>query len=217
LEVLSVNVGKPTLIKVDNKELHTGIVKSPVSSVLHLSSTQLEGDGQADLEFHGGADKALCVYCAEHYAYWEQNLGQPLPYGAFGENITVSGLLESEVCIGDIYSLGEAIVQVSGPRQPCFKLAKKHQAADLPIQFQDTGFTGYYFRVVQEGILPVRPQLLLKSKHPAGVTVKFVNRIKYQDKMNPEGIRRILAVPELMASWRGSFVKGLSEIEGSGR
>jgi MOSC domain-containing protein YiiM len=193
-------------------ELFTGIMKSPVSSVLHLSSTQLEGDGQADLEFHGGADKALCVYCMEHYPYWEQTLGRPLEYGAFGENITVSGLPESEVCIGDIYSLGEAIVQISGPRQPCFKLAKKHHVPDLALQIQDTGFTGYYLRVLQEGILPVHPELQLISKHPARVSVEFANEIKYRDKLSMEGIRRILEVEELSASWRGSFERRLSAL-----
>ncbi|MBJ8032143.1 MOSC domain-containing protein, partial [Bacillus cereus group sp. N21] len=84
------------------------------------------GDGQADLVHHGGVDKAVCVYSGEHYSYWEETLNQDLEYGAFGENITVSGMREEDVCIGDTFELGEAIVQVTQPRQPCFKLAKKY-------------------------------------------------------------------------------------------
>lgn len=213
MEVVSVNVGMPALLN-DHKELLTGIVKLPVSSVLHLSFTQLEGDGQADLVFHGGADKALCVYCAEHYEYWQKTLGRTLPYGAFGENITVSGLLENEVCIGDIYTLGEAVVQVTQPRQPCYKLAKRYDVFDLPVQLQETGFTGYYFRVIEEGLIPINPQLQLKTKHPAGITVEFTNTLKYRDKQNAEGIQQILAVEELSASWRHTFIKRLTELEG---
>jgi MOSC domain-containing protein YiiM len=110
--------------------------------------------------------------------------------------------------------LGEAVVQVSQPRQPCFKLAKRHEVTDLPVQVQETGFTGYYFRVLQEGLIPVNPELRLLSKHPAGVTVEFANRMKYHDKHNAEGIKRILAVKELSASWRSSFLKRLAELEG---
>jgi MOSC domain-containing protein YiiM len=211
VEIIALNVGKPHRLIVDGKELITGINKFPVSSPLHLSTVQLEGDGQADLKNHGGVDKALCVYCAEHYPYWEKQLDRKLAYGAFGENITVSGLLESEVGIGDMFALGEAVVQVTQPRQPCFKLAKKHGVIDLPLQVQDTGFTGYYFRVLKEGMLPVEPQLKLITKHAAGVTIEFANRIYYHDKHNEEGIKRILAVSELSANWRESFLRRLAE------
>jgi MOSC domain-containing protein YiiM len=214
VEVVSINVGKPSIIKVSNKELHTGIVKSPVSSDLHLSYTQLEGDGQADLVFHGGLDKVLCVYCLEHYPYWERTLGHPLEFGAFGENLTVSGLLEADICIGDIFSLGEAIVQVSQPRQPCYKLAQRHEFMDLAVQVQNTGFTGYYLRVIKEGLLPLHAQIQLMAKHPAAVHIEYANQIKYHDKHNVDGIKRILVVEELSASWRGAFLKRLAELEG---
>lgn len=213
MEILSVNVGMPQTVEFDGKELVTGIYKSPVSSPLHVSKTQLDGDGQADLVNHGGEDKALCVYCVEHYAYWKSALEKEMTYGAFGENLTVRGLLEEEVGIGDTYEIGDAVVQVSQPRQPCFKLAKRYDVVDLPVRVQDSGFTGYYFRVLQEGTIPVSPKVKLLAKDPAGVTVAYANRIKYHDKDNVEGIRRILAVEALSGSWRQSFQKRLAELE----
>ncbi|SEC63502.1 MOSC domain-containing protein [Paenibacillus sp. GP183] len=214
MEVVSVNVGKPASLKVQNKEeLFTGIVKSPVNSDLHLSFIQLEGDGQADLLNHGGVDKALCVYCHEHYAYWEHLLGKRLDPGAFGENITMSGLLESEVCIGDTFSLGNAIVQVAQPRQPCYKLADRHAVPDFVMKVQTIGYSGYYFRVLQEGKLPPNPQIQLVSKQSMGVTIEFVNQILYHDKRNVEGIQRIVAVPELSEKLRLTLNKRLQELE----
>ncbi|MFD0696037.1 MOSC domain-containing protein [Paenibacillus sp. GCM10027628] len=213
MEIVSVNVGLPQTIIYQGRELVTGIYKSPISSPLHVSKVQLDGDGQADLVYHGGADKALCVYCEEHYAYWERKLDRKLSWGAFGENLTVRGLLEHDVCIGDIYQIGEAIVQVSQPRQPCHKLAKRHDVVDLAVQVQDTGLTGYYFRVLREGMIPVEPNITLVTKHDAGVTVAFANEIKYQDKANLNGVERILAVEALSASWRESFDKRLAELQ----
>jgi MOSC domain-containing protein YiiM len=215
VEIISVNIGKPNLIVYQGKELVTGIYKSPASSPLYVTATNLEGDGQADLEFHGGADKALCVYCEEHYVHWEQVMDRKLDYGAFGENLTVRGLLETEVCIGDTFQLGEAIVQVTQPRQPCHKLAKKHDITDLPLQVQLTGYSGYYFRVLQEGKLPENPSIQLIAKHPNGVTVAYGNEIQFKDKTNTEGVKRILAVQALSASWREHFEKRLQVLEGS--
>ncbi|MCD1259941.1 MOSC domain-containing protein [Paenibacillus athensensis] len=212
VEVAAINTGMPHAMLYQSKELVTGIVKTPVSSSLYLSKTQLEGDGQADRVHHGGEDKALCVYCQEHYGYWEQLLERKLGHGAFGENVTVRGLLETEVCIGDIFRLGEAVVQVSQPRQPCFKLAARYGVADLVQRVQDSGFTGYYFRVLEEGVLPARPELRLLERDAGGVTVAFANRIKYTDKGDREGIERIVGVAALSASWRESFVKRLEEL-----
>jgi MOSC domain-containing protein YiiM len=214
VKVIAVNVGKPQTMVYHGKELVTGIYKSPVNSAVYLTRTNLDGDGQADLEFHGGEDKALCVYCEEHYSYWENHLGKQLESAAFGENVCVRGMLESEVCIGDTYELGEAMVQISQPRQPCHKLAKKHDTVDLPLKVQQTGYTGYYFRVLKEGWIPEKPSIRLISKHPAGVTVAFANQTVYQDKPNAESLKRILTVDELSASWRQSLTKILQKLEG---
>ncbi|TXK75119.1 MOSC domain-containing protein [Paenibacillus sp. N3.4] len=213
MEIVSVNVGLPKTIVHHGKELVTGIYKSPVSSSLYMSKIQLDGDGQADLTVHGGVDKALCVYPREHYAFWENMLGRELELGTFGENLTVTGLLEEDVCIGDTFAIGEVIVQVSQPRQPCHKIAKRLDLQDAAVQVQDMGYTGFYFRVLQEGIIPLQPTLKLIAKHEAGITIAFANRIKYHDKMNVEGLRQIANLDVLSASWRASFGKRIAELQ----
>lgn len=205
--IVSLNVGTPSPLAYPDREVLTGIMKRPVSGRVFLSKLNFEGDAQADLIHHGGEEKAVCVYPYEHYAYWERELNRPLKYGAFGENLTTEGLLEQKVCIGDVYQIGEAIVQVSQPRQPCFKLSLKYGLPELPVKFQDTGYTGYYFRVLQEGYVGKGDALILLRRHPCGVTISFANQIMHHDKHNLEGINRILAVESLSGSWRATFQK----------
>ncbi|MDR6881725.1 MOSC domain-containing protein YiiM [Bacillus sp. 3255] len=213
MEIISVNVGMPRTIDYQGKELVTGIYKSPVSSSLFVSKTQLEGDGQADLTVHGGVDKALCVYPEEHYAYWEELLGRKLSPGSFGENLTVRGLLEGDVCIGDTYAIDEVIVQVSQPRQPCFKAGKRLEWVQAPAKMQETGFTGFYFRVLKEGYISKDSKLKLVAKDEAGLTLAFANTIKYHDKANKQAIRLLIEADALSASWRQSFSNRLAEME----
>jgi MOSC domain-containing protein YiiM len=127
--------------------------------------------------------------------------------------LTVKGLVEEDVCIGDVFQLGEAVVQVSQPRQPCFKLAKKYNVEDLPLRVQNTGYTGFYLRVLKEGWVTRESRLQLLSRHPLGVTVSFANHIKYHDKYNQKGIERILGVQELSESWRTTLLKRLKNVE----
>ncbi|BFT69682.1 MOSC domain-containing protein [Paenibacillus sp. P36] len=213
MEIVSVNVGQPQIVEYQGKELVTGIYKSPVSSSLYVSKTQLDGDGQADLTVHGGVDKALCVYPEEHYAYWEEVLGHKLEAGAFGENLTVRGFLETDVCIGDIYAIDEVIVQVSQPRQPCFKVGKRLEWAKTPLHMQETGYTGFYFRVLQEGFLSVNSEVKLVAKDADGVTLAYANQIKYHDKMSKDGAQRLVQTEALSESWKKSFTKRLMELE----
>ncbi|USG66459.1 MOSC domain-containing protein [Brevibacillus ruminantium] len=208
-KLVSLNIGKPVNFTYQGKDVHTGIFKTPTAETLFLSRENLEGDGQADLVYHGGPDKAVCVYPHEHYAYWEERLNRKLMPAAFGENVTTAGLLEDEVCIGDVYQLGEAIVQVTQPRQPCHKLAKKHDVPQLALWVQETGYTGYYFRVLQEGHVSPDSTLSLIERHPAGITVKEANRVMHHDKQDREATKRILAVAELSGSWRKTFEKRL--------
>lgn len=207
--IQSINVGKPAQVSFGGKEISTGIHKTGVREPLYLSRLNLDGDRQADLVHHGGVDKAVCVYPYEHYAYWETELNRSLTFGAFGENLTTEGMLEKDVCIGDIYRLGEAVVQVSQPRQPCFKLGVKYGVPELPLKVQQTGYTGYYFRVLTEGIVSPADSLLLKERHPAEVTISFANSIMYHEKGNIDGIQRILDVEALSDSWRQTLTKRL--------
>ncbi|GAB6430302.1 MOSC domain-containing protein [Bacillus luti] len=206
-EVLSLNIGLPKEVMYGGKLIQTGINKVETKEPIYLSFLKFKGDGQADLVHHGGVDKAVCVYSGDHYGYWEKELNQDLVYGAFGENITVSGLREEDVCIGDTFKLGEAIVQVTQPRQPCFKLAKKYNVPKLPLYFQETGYTGFYFRVLKEGWVSHVDTLKWLDSDPKGVTVAFANHIMHKEKRNVEGLNRILEVEALSTSWRKTFEK----------
>ncbi|AEA16009.1 MULTISPECIES: MOSC domain-containing protein [Bacillus] len=209
-QLLSLNIGLPKEVIYGGKVIHTGINKKQVKEPVYLSFVKFNGDGQADLVHHGGVDKAVCVYTGDHYPYWEKELNQDLVYGAFGENITVSGMREEDVCIGDTFELGEAIVQVTQPRQPCFKLAKKYNIPKLPLYFQETGYTGFYFRVLKEGWVSSVDTLKSLQSDPKGVSIAFANRIMHKEKQNIEGVKRILEVNALSSSWRKSFEKRIS-------
>ncbi|MFB4345212.1 MOSC domain-containing protein [Bacillus sp. BR_7] len=209
-QLLSINIGLPKEVTYGGKVIHTGINKKQLKEPVYLSFVKFNGDGQADLVHHGGVDKAVCVYTSDHYPYWEKELNQDLVYGAFGENITVSGMREEDVCIGDTFKLGQAIVQVTQPRQPCFKLAKKYNIPKLPLYFQETGYTGFYFRVLKEGWVSSVDTLKRLQSDPKGVSVAFANRIMHKEKQNIEGVKRILEVNALSSSWRKSFEKRIS-------
>ncbi|OAS24393.1 MOSC domain-containing protein [Paenibacillus oryzisoli] len=213
MQITSINVGLPQIITYQGKELTTGIYKTPVSSSLFVSKIQMDGDGQADLTVHGGVDKAICVYPEEHYAYWESLRGHKLEAATFGENLTIRGLQEHEVHIGDTFAIDEVIVQVSQPRQPCHKLAKRMDWPEATLYVQETGYTGYYFRVLKEGFIAPDSKMKLVARDEAGVTVAFANHIKYHDKVNREAIKRVLTVDALSDSWKQSFRKRLAELE----
>ncbi|MCO4851653.1 MOSC domain-containing protein [Bacillus vallismortis] len=205
--VLSLNLGKPQTLEYDGKKIETGIMKQPADSAVMLYRENFEGDGQADLKNHGGPDKAVCVYPAKHYPFWEEFLSRPLPSAAFGENLTVTGLTEENVCIGDVFQLDEAVVQVSQPRQPCVKLAKKFGVKEMVLKLQQTGYTGFYFRVLEEGRVAPGAKLELLSRGEKDISIQFANRIKYHDTKNLAAIERILSEDTLSESWRASFLK----------
>ncbi|WP_127588501.1 MOSC domain-containing protein [Paenibacillus koleovorans] len=216
MKIVSLNVGKPKPLTADEGSVLSGIWKTSVGTgPIRLTETGFHGDGQADLVYHGGPDKAICVYCYEHYPYWEQVMDKPLPHGAFGENLTVQGLTEREIRIGDIFECGPVRVQVSQPRQPCYKLGKRHDRTELPLLVLQTGYTGFYFRVLAAGMFDPTQPLQLVHPDPGGMTLEFANRIFYHDKSNMTGIRRILAVEALSEAWRTSLEKRLDSTHSS--
>ncbi len=181
----------------------SGFFKSPNAGPVFLGKENLDGDGQADLENHGGPDKAVCVYAADHYDVWRHELGMlALSFGAFGENFTIAGLVESDVCIGDVWCLGEAVVQVTQPRQPCWKLARRWRIKNLPGRVVETGRTGWYLRVLEEGT--VAPGLsITRIEQPFPLwTIARANEVMHHDKSNREAAAELAAVPPLSRSWR---------------
>ncbi|WP_201007513.1 MOSC domain-containing protein [Paenibacillus glycanilyticus] len=206
-QIISINIGKPTPMQYNKKNITTSIFKKPVYNVLGLNFDGFVGDFQSELKYHGGKDKAVCVYSYEHYPYWEQELERSLYYGAFGENLTIFGFTEPEVCIGDIFQLGSAIVQISQPRQPCFKLAARYHSPLLPIKFQQSGLTGYYLRVLQPGEVSYKDELILLHAQPQRITVALANQIMHHYKHSPGAVEELLNVNELSASWRTTLQK----------
>ena len=202
----SLNIKLPCKETFYEKTVTTGICKQPVDEEIFLGKLGFEGDGVADHKHHGGHDKAVCVYSLDHYPYWEQVLGMKMPVAAFGENFSVSNLKEDEVCIGDIFQVGTAIVQISQPRQPCNTLAARYGRSDFVKMVADSGRTGFYFKVLREGNVKRTDALLLMEKDPENVTVAFANRVYHHDRMNREGIEKVLAVTALSYSWTESFL-----------
>ena len=152
MKLLSVQVGRPRTVRWRGKAVSTGIYKEPVAGRIMLRRNNLDGDRQADLTVHGGWDKAVYVYPSEHYPIWQAELpGMRLPYGIFGENFTTEGLDESSVHIGDQFRIGGALVEVTQPRMPCYKLGIRFGRPDMPKRFHTSGRCGFYLAVLQEG------------------------------------------------------------------
>ena len=215
MRIESIQVGKPKILAPD---WTSAIFKKQVDGPISLSKYNLDGDKQADLTVHGGLDKAINVYPIEHYQYWQarapfslrKRLQLPSPCnGSFGENFTVSGMLESEICIGDTFEIGEVILQVSQPRQPCWKLARKFNQVKLPFWVQKTSKTGWYFRVIQEGIVEAFNEIKLLERVNPAWSIEAANRLMYSTSRDKNQIRAILNCPELSTSWRKTFKKYL--------
>ena len=186
-----------------DKEWRTGFYKQPQEGARWLGYQGFRGDEVADTRFHGGVDKAVCVYPAEHYPYWngiDEMAGAGA--GGFGENLTTEGLLEDEICIGDVYQLGEAVVQVSQPRQPCWKLGRRWRIKDLAVQVERTGRTGFYFRVLIHGHVKPGDRFELVSRPQPSWTISRCNALMHHDRGDVEAAKALASCPELSGSWK---------------
>lgn len=208
--LISVNVSLPKPVEHGGEIVWTGIFKEPVPGRVGLRRLNLDGDGQADLAVHGGPDKAVYAYPAEHYDHWRAELRRDLPFGQFGENFTVTGMLEELTSIGDIYRVGTAVVQVTQPRMPCFKLGIRMGDRRFLKPFLASGRTGFYLRVLEEGEVGAGDAIELVRADPAGLTVAEVLRT-YGDTEDLEGATRAASVASLPAGWREWFQARLSK------
>jgi len=211
MKIVSVNVGLPREVQWRGQSVRTSIWKSPVEGKVHVRTLNLDGDQQSDLSVHGGAEKAVYVYPSEHYSDWRLELpGVELPRGAFGENFTAQGLLESVVQIGDRLRIGSAEFVVTQPRMPCFKLGIRFGRADMVKHFLRSGRSGFYLSVAREGEVAAG-DAITHDAGASGVTVSDVVSLYSTDAQNQQLLRRAIEVPALPEAWREYFRERLWE------
>ena len=185
-----------------DKPWTTGFFKTPIEGPVFTGKTNLAGDGQADLVNHGGVDKAVLAYSAEHYAKWREELRMPeMPYGAFGENLTIGGLSEETVCIGDIFRIGTVTFEVSQPRQPCWKLARRWRMHELVRLVVHNGRSGWYLRVLEEGWIEAQmPVVVMERPNPAWPVAR-ANKILHHSTTDLPLTLALADVPGLSDAW----------------
>ncbi len=212
MKLVSVNVSLPREVAHKGKTVSTGIFKQPVEGRVMLRALNLDGDGQADLIGHGGPNRAVYAYSIENYAYWERELGRSdFAMGQFGENFTVEGMLDGEVHVGDVFRVGGALVQISQPRVPCYKLGIKMGADGFERTFLASGRVGFYFRVVEEGEVGAGDAIEPVEADPEGMTVERISNLLYFDTGNLGDTRKALRIEALSPGWKGSFEDRLAK------
>jgi len=203
MQVVSVNVGLPREVEWKNMTVMTGIFKQPVERAVAVRRLNLDGDRQADLRVHGGAEKAVYAYPAEHYAFWREQLPDlALSPGYFGENLTTQGLAESTLFIGDRLRAGTALLMVTQPRMPCYKLGMRFGRDDIIKRFLESRRSGFYFSVIEEGEVEASSEMHFVSRDPGQVSVTDVVNLYLDPLGDPELLQRALRTEALPASWR---------------
>src|SRR5438309_3641686 len=204
--LLSVNVGLPRDVEWRGRIVRTGIWKDPVQGRRRVKRLNVEGDGQADLGGHGGEQRAVFVYQVESYRYWEERLGRhDFTHGQFGENFTIEGLPDDEVCIGDRYRIGTALFEVTQPRVTCYRVGIRTNEPQLAALLTSSGRPGFYLRVLEEGEVGAGDPILLIARGPEGMTVAEVNALLYSSHHPRDQLERALRIPALSPGWRWSF------------
>ena len=204
--LLSVNVGLPRDVEWRGRIVRTAIWKDPVQGRRRVRRLNVEGDQQADLGGHGGEQRAVFVYQFESYRYWEERLGRgDFVYGQFGENFTIEGLADDEVCIGDRYRIGNARFEVTQPRVTCYRVGIRTNEPQMPALLTSSGRPGFYLRVLEEGEVGAGDAILLVTRGPERMTVAEVNALLYSSDHPRDKLERALRIPALSPGWRWSF------------
>jgi len=215
MRVISLNVGEPRMVPYLAGEVSTGIFKEHVAGPLMLRRLNFEGDRQADLEVHGGKNKAVYAYPSEHYPFWRRGLpDMDLPWGIFGENLTTEGLTEENAHIGDRFRVGEAVVAVSQPRLPCFKLGIRFGRPDIIKRFFASGRSGMYFSVVEEGMVGNGDEIEVVSRASEKISVADVNRVYASPQEDVPLLRRIVSANILPSGYQSDLSGALATLGG---
>lgn len=206
-KIVYVSKGLPKNMTYNGQEYLSGIWKEQTDE-LHVATQQIAEDDVANPAYHGGPDRVVCLYPFEHYAHWEKEFDQPLEKAAFGENVTAENMREDKVCIGDVYQFGDAILQVSQGRYPCATINKRNHNNQLLKQIIAAGYTGYFFRVLQEGTIKSDSPIIQLSAHPAQVTVASIHHLYFHEKSpDPKVLARMLELEELATPWRKKLIE----------
>lgn len=213
MQIISVNVGQPRKVEWKGQIVETGIFKEAVEGRIAIRRLNIDGDRQADLTVHGGLEKAIYAYPAEHYHFWREQFPElELPWGMFGENLTITELLEDTVHIGDQFQVGSARLMVTQPRLPCYKLGIKFGRDDMLKRFLWSGMTGFYFAVLEEGEVTAGDAISLFHRDEHQIRVADLVRLYRQDKYNVDLMRRVVAVDALPEEWRDYFQQRIEKL-----
>lgn len=201
--IFSVQVGQPQkLVTAKGREWESAIIKTAVDGPVPVGTENVSGDKQANRRYHGGPDKVVCCYASEHYSYWRALFDLDMPYGAFGENLTLAGLTEDKVCIGDSLAVGSVILQVSQPRLPCVNVSRRWNQPKLPKRMEETGYTGFYCRVLQTGELVAGEEVTVITRPYPDWTILRANQIMFATTPDPAEVTALRAIPLLSGEWR---------------
>ena len=198
-KVLSVNVGRARDFEYNHRPARSAIWKSPVAGRVRVRGVNLEGDEQADRKAHGGPDKAIYAYALEDVRWWERELGRPVPYGGFGENLTTEGIEVSDALIGERWQIGGAVLEVSEPRIPCWRLGVRMKDEKFPRRFTEAQRPGAYLRIIVEGQLGADDEIRVIHRPDHDVTIGDVFRIYTRDRKE---VYRLVAIPQMSDSWK---------------
>lgn len=201
MKLISVNVSNLRTESWNAQTVTTGIFKEPIRGRVKVTSLTLEGDSQVDKRYHGGVNKAVYAYPVEHYAAWLEFLSAAFGPGQFGENLTVEGMLEDEICLGDVFRIGSAILQVTQPRVPCFKLAMKMRMPAFPKYFMKSGKLGFYLRVLNQGEIEAGDNIEKESDDGQGISLRELWTLAYGDAFDRYRIEQILKRDDLAGEW----------------
>ena len=213
-KIVSLNVGLPRRVVFNGQVVTTGIFKEPTDGHVMIRRLNLDGDKQADLTVHGGVDKAVYSYAADHYDYWRVELpSMNLPWGMFGENFTSEGLLEDNVNIGDTLQVGSAKLMVTQPRMPCYKLGVRFGRMDIVRRFMASGRPGIYCKVLEEGEVVKSDKINIISKDKNNITVIDIVRMYNRDHGDIEIMKRAIKIMALPEGWKYEFLQRINDLE----
>ena len=212
MKLLTVSVSPRKEVSYQGRTVATGIFKEPVSARVMLRTLNLDGDQQVDLKGHGGIYKAVCVYTIENYDHWSRELDRDdFQHPQFGENFTVEGMPEDEVQVGDVFGIGDARVEVTQPRVPCYRLGIKMDNVQFPKMFLQSCRVGFYLRVLEEGEVGAGDTFELLTRDPSGMSVRDICHLYYFDRENLEGCKKAIQIRALSPGWREGFENRLEK------